>query len=72
MSGSSPQLSCDVTPLQRNNESDTLPAMTPKQPVLDLFIGRDGDGWRLRVAPQSWFPVLLSDRADANHEPSSG
>jgi hypothetical protein len=36
--------------------------MTPKAPVLDLFIGRDGDPWRLYVAPTSWRPMLLRDR----------
>jgi hypothetical protein len=38
--------------------------MTPKNPVLDLFIGRDGDAWRLYVAPTSWKPELLRRRMD--------
>src|SRR5580658_2702135 len=38
--------------------------MTPKAPVLDLFIGRDGQGWRLYVAATSWKPLLLRDRKD--------
>jgi hypothetical protein len=38
--------------------------MAPKTPVLDLFIGRDGDAWRLYVAPTSWTPELLRRRMD--------
>jgi hypothetical protein len=38
--------------------------MTPKAPVLDLFIGRDGEAWRLYVAALSWKPMLLRDRVD--------
>jgi hypothetical protein len=38
--------------------------MTPKTPVLDLFIGRAGDAWRLYVAPTSWTPELLRRRMD--------
>jgi hypothetical protein len=38
--------------------------MTPKAPVLDLFIGRDGEAWRLYVAATSWKPMLLRDRMD--------
>jgi hypothetical protein len=36
--------------------------MVPKAPVLDLFIGRDGDGWRLYIAPISWKPKPLRAR----------
>jgi hypothetical protein len=36
--------------------------MIPKTPVLDLFIGRDGEAWRHYVAPNSWKPGLLRDR----------
>lgn len=42
--------------------------MTPKAPVLDLFIGRDGDAWRLYVAPASWQPGLLRMRMDEHRE----
>src|SRR5450432_2569423 len=35
-----------------------------EDPVLDLFIGRDGDAWRLYVAPTSWTPELLRRRMD--------
>ncbi len=38
--------------------------MISKAPVLDLFIGRDGDAWRLYVAPTSWKPMLIADRMD--------
>jgi hypothetical protein len=38
--------------------------MISKAPVLDLFIGRDGDAWRLYVAATSWKPMLLLDRMD--------
>lgn len=38
--------------------------MSSKAPVLDLFIGRDGDAWRLYVAARSWRPGLLRDRLD--------
>jgi hypothetical protein len=37
----------------------TLGVVTPKSPVLDLFIGRHGAAWRLYVAPTSWKPELL-------------
>jgi hypothetical protein len=36
--------------------------------VLDLFIGKDGDAWRLYVAPCSWAPGLLSMRMDEHRE----
>jgi hypothetical protein len=45
-----------------------LVAMTPKIPLLDLFIGRDGDAWRLYVAPTSWKPELLRRRMDEHGE----
>ncbi|MGO9837775.1 MAG: hypothetical protein ACLP1X_26605 [Polyangiaceae bacterium] len=38
--------------------------MAPEIPILDVFIGRDGDGWRLYVAPTSWKPELLRRRMD--------
>jgi len=38
--------------------------MISKAPVLDLFIGRDGDAWRLYVAARSWKPMLLADRME--------
>lgn len=41
--------------------------MTPKAPVLDVFIGRDGDAWRLYVARTS-SPALLWLRLDENRE----
>jgi len=46
----------------------TLAAMTPKTPVLDLFIGRDGDAWRVYVAPTSWKPEVLRRRMDEHGE----
>src|ERR1700693_4967090 len=42
--------------------------MTQKTPVLDLFIGRDGDAWRLYVAPASWRPGVLRMRMDEHGE----
>jgi hypothetical protein len=42
--------------------------MIPKAPVLDLFIGRDHDAWRLYVAETSWMPGLLRMRADEHRE----
>ena len=42
--------------------------MAPKTPVLDLFIGRDGNAWRLYVAPTSWRPELLRRRMDERGE----
>jgi hypothetical protein len=52
--------------------------MTPKSPILDVFIGRDGESFRLYSAPLSWrapfhghmderggiFPVGRPDVAD--------
>jgi hypothetical protein len=38
--------------------------MEPKAPVLDLFIGRDHDAWRLYVAPNSRDAGLLRMRLD--------
>jgi hypothetical protein len=38
--------------------------MIPQRPVLDIFIGRDGDAWRLYVAASSWKTGLLRDRLD--------
>jgi hypothetical protein len=57
-------------PPQRKDASAdaTLRAMAPKTPVLDLFIGRDGDAWRLYVAPTSWTPELLRRRMDERGE----
>jgi hypothetical protein len=37
-------------------------------PVLDLFIGRDGDGWRLFLSPASWAPALIATRMDERRE----
>ena len=42
--------------------------MRPQRPVLDIFIGRDTDAWRLYVAPESWRPGLLRMRMDAHGE----
>lgn len=42
--------------------------MKPQLPVFDLFIGRDGDAWRLYIAPGSWAPPLLSTRMDGHRE----
>jgi hypothetical protein len=42
--------------------------MIPPRPVLDIFIGRSGDAWRLYVAATSWKPGLLRDRTDAHGE----
>jgi len=35
---------------------------TPKNPVIDMLIMRDGDAWRLLLAPRSWVPGLVEDR----------
>jgi hypothetical protein len=60
----------DPSRLQRNDASPdaTLAAMTPRTPVLDLFIGRAGDAWRLYVAPTSWTPEVLRRRMDERGE----
>jgi hypothetical protein len=42
--------------------------MREQLPVLDLFIGRDGDAWRLYLAPGSWVPGLLAVRVDEHRE----
>lgn len=42
--------------------------MTPKAPVFDLFIGGDGDAWRLYIAAGSWAPPVLSTRMDEHRE----
>jgi len=38
--------------------------MIPKAPVLDIFIGRDGEAWRIYLASTSWKPGLLRSRMD--------
>lgn len=45
-----------------------LEAMMEKAPMLDVFIGRDGDAWRLYAAPRSWRPAVLELRMDEHHE----
>ena len=57
-----------TTPPAKGRRPDAPVAMTPKTPVLDLFIGRDGDAWRLYVAPTSWKPELLQRRMDEHGE----
>ena len=42
--------------------------MIPKAPILDIFIGRHGDAWRLYVAPTSWKPGLIRNRMDERGE----
>ena len=42
--------------------------MTPKSPILDLFIGRHGAAWRLYFAPTSWKPELLQRQMDQRGE----
>lgn len=32
--------------------------MTSRMPIIDVFVGRDGDAWRLYFAPSSWNPGL--------------
>lgn len=39
-----------------------LAPVKPKAPILDLFIGRDGDAWRLYLAPFSWAPENVRRR----------
>jgi hypothetical protein len=34
--------------------------------LLDLFIGRDHNAWRLYVAPNSWMPGVLRMRVDSD------
>jgi hypothetical protein len=38
--------------------------MTPKSPAIDIFIGRDGDAWRLYSAPASWRGGVLRSHGD--------
>jgi hypothetical protein len=38
--------------------------MTPKGPVIDILICRDGDAWRLYSAPGSWRGGVLRSRGD--------
>jgi hypothetical protein len=58
-----------TTPPGKGRRPDaTVAAMTPKTAILDLFIGRDGDGWRLYVAPTSWKLELLERRMDERGE----
>ena len=41
--------------------------MTPKTPVIDVLIARDGDAWRLYSAPDSWrtpFSLDVDKRGD--------
>ena len=40
--------------------------MQPQLPVIDVFIGRDGNAWRLYVAPFSWKPGLLRLHMDSH------
>ena len=42
--------------------------MTLQTPVIDIFIGRDGEAWRLYVAPTSWKPGVLRNRMDEHGE----
>jgi hypothetical protein len=42
--------------------------MTPKSPAIDVFIGRDGDVWRMYFAPRSWVPLLLFRSMGPNRE----
>jgi hypothetical protein len=46
----------------------TLDVVTPKSPILDLFIGRHGAAWRLYFAPTSWKPELLQRQMDQRGE----
>lgn len=36
-----------------------LAALTEKAPLLDVFIGRHGEAWRMYFAPVSWRPAML-------------
>jgi len=41
--------------------------MVAKTPRIDVFIGRDGDAWRMYSAPNSWrtpFLLYMDDRGD--------
>lgn len=38
--------------------------MTDQTPILDVFIGRHHDAWRLSVAQSSWCPGMLRDKLD--------
>src|SRR4051812_14346743 len=42
--------------------------MSPKDPILDLFIGRDGSAWRLYFAPRSLLPPDFARRVNAKRE----
>lgn len=42
--------------------------MTEKAPVLDVFIGRHGNVWRMVFAPLSWMPPMLQVRTNDRRE----
>jgi hypothetical protein len=42
--------------------------MCPQRPVLHIYIGRDGDAWRLHVAGTSRTPNLLRNRMHERRE----
>lgn len=42
--------------------------MTTQTPVIEAFIGRDGDAWRLYIAPSSWCPPMLRSPLDDHLE----
>jgi hypothetical protein len=42
--------------------------MRTQRPVFHIYIGRDGDAWRLHVAGTSWTPNLLRNRMDERRE----
>ena len=39
-----------------------------KAPVIAVFIGRNGDHWRIYFARGSWCPPMLRDRLDEHGE----
>jgi hypothetical protein len=42
--------------------------MSPKTPVVDLFIGRDASAWRLYFAPRSCVPAAFARRVNERRE----
>jgi hypothetical protein len=41
--------------------------MLEKAPVLDVFLGREHDAWRLHFAPSSWCPGLRQIQLDQHY-----
>ena len=44
--------------------------MTPKSPIIDVLIARDGDAWRLYSAPYSWRDAVQPSRGRTRRQPA--